>query len=131
MSQFATRTEVPEGADVTHVAYLRRPDDTAHASGDFTTYTFTVYDDEGVAIYTPPAAIAVSNGSPVYDTLQTDGYWKGRNSTGYNFRATLTQATLVANAYEGGRTYRVVYELNGGSTYGTVPVTFYDVSISP
>lgn len=129
---FSQRSFVPAFSDATHVARLLRPNGAAHVAGDFTTYTLQVFDDEGVEIYALPAT-AVSDTSPIFNTLQTDGYWGGRDTTGYNFRHTLKQTVLSPNTFEGGRTYTCLYLFNGGVTYGTVPATFIDecVSLAP
>lgn len=118
-------SKVPPG-NVTHVARIIRPIGTPHVSGDFTTYSVTVYDDEGVSIYSQ-AGLTVSAGDPVFDTLQTDGYWQGRDDTGYNFRRVIAASDLGANYFRGGRTYTTRYVLEGGATYGPVEVVFRDI----
>lgn len=119
------RSVVPHGADVVHADRIYRalPISPAalHVAGDFTTYDISVWDDEGVEIYSN-TGLAVSNGNPVYNTLQA---WD-RDAIGANFLHTLKQTDLAPNTFKGGRTYTTVYTLQGGATYGAVPVTFVD-----
>ncbi len=122
-------THLPDGHDATHVARLPRPDGTPHVSTDFTTYVLTVYDDEGEAIYQSPSPVTVSSGVPIFDTLQVDGNWGGRDTKGYNFLNVLKMSLLLTNYYRGGRTYKADYALDGGATYGTVHARFIDVNV--
>jgi hypothetical protein len=63
-------------------------------------------------------AQAATNGVPVYDTLQTDGY--SFDAGGYNFRHRVTTAQVD---YEGGHSYRFEYQLHH-STQGMIPLVF-------
>jgi hypothetical protein len=117
-----TKATVPEGVDVTHVARFWKPDGSVFASTDFTTpgtYDVEVYDELGTQILNETGT-AVNASDPVFDApLPTDGYWGGKDETGYNFRHTLTQAELTAaglgGPFIGGKTYRVVYTLHSDS----------------
>lgn len=122
MSNVTTIAPVPAGADVVLRRRLLRPTATLayHVSGDFSTYTVQIWDDEGVSVYTTGAPVTVSNGDPVFNTLQA---WD-QDGTGFNFEYTVDQSDLAGNAFDGGRTYQAVIELDGGATYGTVRVAF-------
>ena len=121
-----TRTTIPEGVDVTHVARVWKASGAVFAFSDFSSgnYDVQVYDDGGTVIY-EQLAQSMTSGDPVFASLQTDGYWGGKDTPGYNFRHTLTQAELTSNAYEGGRIYRVVYTLHTNND-GDVPLIFED-----
>lgn len=136
MSEFLpiARQTVPEGVDVTHVARVVKANGTAFTSSDFSspgTYDVEVYDDSGTQILNETGT-SVSTGDPVFDSLQTDGYWDGKDDKGYNFRHTLTQSELSTDAFAGGKSYRTVYTLHSDSD-GDIPLVFEDdvVSVYP
>lgn len=115
---------VPEFADVNHVARIYTAEGALMVPSDFdgaTAFTLTVYDDEGVSVYTESQSLINSPDVHTYDPVELGGYWT-KDSKGYNFHNTLVASDY---GYSGGRTYRAVYLLVS-QTHGTIPLVFID-----
>lgn len=114
-TQVARVMNVREGEDVFFVERITRPDGTLHVPGDFpggTPVALEIWDRtaEAAPAYIP---VPVALGGIVFTPALTDGYWEGRDSTGYNF---IFRLPTGAFPLSGGRIYDVEFSLTG--TFG-------------
>lgn len=121
-----------EGEDAWFAERLENPSGTAYAAFTaFTTYDVRVYDRTSATPGTPVySALAVAGLSPpLFDVLQTDGFWEGRDSTGYNFRYRIPPATF---RFVGGKIYDVEFKLTGTFLAAAIIKTVvFQVSVLP
>ena len=125
--------KVYEGSDVTTVARITLPNgvtldrDDVAADPSIKLYVYditdgsstltTAYDQAGTASLEEDTTLAKATAITTADqTLTTDGWWTV-DSTGYNFKHSLTGAALA----DGGKKYQLEYHITTGS-YGTVYV---------
>jgi hypothetical protein len=118
-----------EGSDVFLTNRLITPDGTQLVQADINgTVTVKVYDvSGGGAGRAPTTAIFTKTDIPVstvFDTYQTDGYWSGKDDTGYNFRYALLadESGATGPNMVGGHRYGVEFSANldpsGGTDFG-------------
>lgn len=138
------RRRIIEGHDFYNSGRLEGGEGTAVVQADVSSWELRIFDITGstpaTAIYTDTGNAATDtnpDGAAILtDTLRTDGYWEGKDDDGYNFRHTVQASVLdAADAHlEGGKTYRLEYEIitgaSAGADYGTVKGLF-EVEIVP
>ena len=103
--------------DSTFAVMLRLQVDGVNATqGVLSSITWKAWDERNTAAVYASGTLTVSD--VVYDTLQTDGRWSA-DSTGYNFRHDITQATFTDPAR-----YLIEYTvtMTGGNSFIAGPV---------
>jgi hypothetical protein len=125
-------SSVQEGNDVFLLNRLVTADNTnlVQADVDGTTMSVRVFDlSSGAGVSGDPTTAVFSDTAVAitgvfFDTLQTDGYWDGKDSTGYNFRYMLSwDADNSGGPYlRGGHKYAVEFEadLASGTDFGVM-----------
>ena len=108
MGCLSVRWNVPERSGCTIMGYIQGHDGAAITKSDVSSIAYTVIDVRRPSVTVESGALTV--GTVVYDTLQTDARWT-KDSTGYNF-AWAAPVTIVP---EGGKTYQVEIEFTPAS----------------
>lgn len=104
-----------EGSSAIYMARIINDDGEILTQSDVSSINYYLYDLDGATPSTPTQSGTLSAASTVFDTLQTDSRWT-KDSTGYNFRHTLTAAWLA----DGDHTYRMEYVI---VTTGSATIT--------
>ena len=109
---FDTHGSVFKNGTATLLARIVGSDGAAIQQADLTAIEYTVYllddqDPDSWTAVTSHTGVAVAIAGSVFDALQTDDLWDV-DDTGYNFRYTLSLATVTPYAIAG-RNYLVVF----------------------
>ena len=123
---------VREGEDLFLVERGERPDGTAMVVADFGAngMDVRVFDrtgaTPGTAVYT---SLAAAVAGVVQAALVVDGYWEGRDSTGYNFRLRIPPASY---RFTGGKIYDVEVKLTGTfAASAWIKTLVFQVAVQP
>jgi len=123
---------VREGEDVFLVERGERPDGTPMVVGDFTATSLNISIFDRTSS-TPGTAVYTSLLQPVAGVVQAalvnDGYWEGRDSTGYNFKYRVLPS---AYRFTGGKIYDIEVKLVG--TFNALAWTktlLFQVAVQP